>query len=64
MECSVTRRLREQDRIKTTEEWFAEHRDHGDIREEDGGHPAGILRRLVCECGAKHLTLTKTTEAA
>lgn len=62
MECGLSRRLREQGRIVETVDWLKAHRDHGDIRDEDAGHPLGDLRRLVCECGSVHLTM-KNTEA-
>lgn len=39
-----------------TDDWLAQHRNHGDLSTEPFDHPSGRWYWLVCECGAKHLT--------
>jgi hypothetical protein len=47
------------EKVKTTEEWKAEHAEHVDAElpfaSEPFPHPSGTWFWLVCPCGAKHL---------
>jgi hypothetical protein len=64
MECQRSKQLRESGRVKTTEQWLHEHRDHGDIEEQPyTANPGGQVRVLVCECGAELLTMAKGVAA-
>ncbi len=41
-------------KVMTTDAWLDQHRGHGDLSQEDVGHPDGTQWNLVCACGAKH----------
>jgi hypothetical protein len=43
-------------KVKTPEEWHAEHDAHGQATEEPFPHPSGDWFWLLCPCGAKYLT--------
>ncbi len=57
--CILSRRLIESGRVIETLEWLRLHRDHGEIEERPHPHPGLAVRRLVCECGASHVTTAK-----
>ena len=58
---SFSQRLRT--RVRTTDDWQAQHRAHLDrpdraFDRELFPHPSGTWFWLVCPCGARHLTET------
>jgi len=63
--CRTCQRL--QARTIGTEAWRAQHLEH--LRDpalgftvEDFPHPSGTWFWLICVCGAKHLTMTRSVE--
>ena len=46
-------------KVKTSEEWDAEHEDHGPHIREPYDHPNGNWYWLVCSCGKRHLRIDK-----
>ena len=44
-------------KVKTNEQWDAEHAGHGGYTWEQAPHPGGTWFWKVCKCGHKHLRI-------
>ena len=44
-------------KVKTNEQWDAEHAGHGGYTWEQAPHPSGTWFWKVCKCGHKHLRI-------
>lgn len=58
-ECRFSKMLAK--KVKTSEQWDAEHKSHGGFSTRDSGHPSGSWIWKTCKCGAMHLRSIDTT---
>lgn len=61
MECKLCESLKT--RVRPEADWRAEHKDHGGLSVVPAEHPSGDWAWLICECGAKYLTIRESDES-